>query len=89
MKYTFAWDSQKNEQLLRTRGVSFQDVLEFLDKENDIKIMDHPSMKYSHQKIIIVKLNWYIHVVPCVFEGENHIFLKTIFPDRRYHKIYK
>ncbi len=57
MKYTFAWDSQKNEQLLRTRGVSFQDVLEFLDKENDIKIMDHPSMKYSHQKIIIVKLN--------------------------------
>jgi len=78
------WSNEKNEILKRNRWVCFEDVLnsEILD---DIV---HPNNdKYWNQRILIVKIRDYIYIVPYV-ENDNWIFLKTIYPDRKYNKIY-
>ena len=82
------WDEEKNKLLKKTRGVSFDDVILALQDDRFIAIEEHPNKnRYPHQKILILNLNNYIHIVPFV-ESENEIFLKTIYPDRKYHKKY-
>lgn len=87
MKY-FDWDSEKNSQLKRERGVSFEEVLIAIEEGEILDIIGHPSKgKYSHQKILIIRLYDYVHLVPFV-EDEEKIFLKTIIPSRRATKKY-
>jgi len=82
------WDEEKNKLLRKQRGVSFDDVVLALQDDRFIAIEEHPNKnKYPHQKILVLNLNNYIHIVPFV-ESENEIFLKTIYPDRKYHKKY-
>jgi len=41
----------------------------------------------SNQHIYILEINNYAYVVPYL-EMENEIFLKTVFPSRKYTKLY-
>ena len=43
--------------------------------------------KFSHQRIFVVSIDEYIHLVPYV-EDEKEIFLKTIIPSRKATKQY-
>ena len=43
--------------------------------------------KYPHQKIIIIDIEGYAYLVPCV-RNENEYFLKTIIPSRKATKKY-
>ena len=74
------WNQSKSEQLKKERGLSFEDII----KCNCITILQHP-VKTS-QKLMLFEHNQYIWVVPCVEEKE-YIFLKTLFPSRKYTKI--
>ena len=75
------WNALKNEQLKRTRGVSFEEIIE----EELVDILRHPIK--TNQQILVYKHNDYCWAVPCVFE-EDKYFLKTIYPSRKLTKKY-
>lgn len=84
---SFEWDSEKDEFLKRTRGVGFEEVVFWIESGNLLSIEENPSGNFENQKIMIVDIKDYANVVPFV-EGEDHIFLKTIFPSRQATKKY-
>ncbi|MDP2091131.1 MAG: hypothetical protein Q8K30_06065 [Candidatus Gracilibacteria bacterium] len=76
------WSNEKNEILKKTRGICFEDVL----SSEIIDDLEHPNKeKYPNQRIMIVEIDGYPYVCPYI-ENKNEIFLKTLFPDRRYKK---
>lgn len=76
------WDVQKNERLKKARGASFEDLV----NSKLIKIMKNP--KRVNQNIMLFEYKKYIWVVPFV-EEKDYYFLKTLFPSRKYTKIFK
>ncbi len=83
--YIFSWNEEKNRKLLKERGLCFEDVL-FADV---LDILKNPSDKYKNQFIMLVKINDYVHIVPFVVDKDKkEIFLKTIYPSRKFNKKY-
>jgi uncharacterized DUF497 family protein len=84
----FNWNIDKNIKLKNERGISFDDIVFYIDNGNLIKIIENPNFeKYSNQKIFVFNINDYIYYVP-FFETDNEIFLKTIIPSRKLTKKY-
>ncbi|MCF8145083.1 MAG: BrnT family toxin [Deltaproteobacteria bacterium] len=84
MKY-LNWDQEKNEILKIKRGISFEEVALLIESGQILGIEENASR--HNQKIYILGINKYAFIVPFV-EKENEIFLKTIFPSRKYTKLY-
>ena len=83
------WNEEKNQLLHLERNLSFEMVLECLEKEKLLGIEPHPNKeKYPNQKIFVVRLHRYVCYVPFV-ETKEEIFLKTIIPSRKLNKTYK
>ncbi len=83
------WNEEKNQLLQLQRGLSFELVLDEIEKGNILGRKAHPnSAKFPNQKIFILLLNDYICYVPFV-ENDTEIFLKTIIPSRKLDKEYK
>lgn len=80
--YTISWNPLKSRRLKRTRGVSFEEIIhaEFLGLEN------HPNR--HNQWILVYKYKRHVWAVPFVLETGG-IFLKTIYPSRKFKKIYR
>lgn len=76
------WSSLKSDQLKRTRGISFEEILggRLLD------ILRHPTR--PHQSILVYEYRGYIWAVPFV-EAEGHIFLKTVYPSHKLTEKYR
>jgi uncharacterized DUF497 family protein len=86
---TIEWNDEKNRQLLKDRGVCFEDVIVCLMNNTILDILQHPNKKkYPNQKIFVLPINDYVHIVPFV-ENEYGIFLKTIIPSRKMTKLYR
>jgi len=84
----FNWDEDKNRWLKHERGVSFEQVVFCIEKGKLLDIIKHPNQKkYKGQWCYVVDLENYVFIVPYV-EREESIFLKTIFPSRKYTKMY-
>lgn len=84
MKKVVDWSIEKNKILKKTRWICFEDVLisEIVDD------LVHPNKeKFPNKRILIVNIRNYIYLVPYI-SNSKWIFLKTIYPDRRYNKIY-
>ncbi len=82
------WNSDKNEYLVRTRGVSFEQVVVAIETDDIISLLQHPNIKkYPNQVILLVNINDYIYAVPAIIKKDS-IFLKTIYPSRKYTKLY-
>lgn len=82
------WSEEKNTRILEQRGICFEDVLLAVQENRLLAIEVHPRRdRRPHQKILVVDLNGYVHIVPFV-ESESTVFLKTIYPDRKYHQKY-
>ncbi len=87
MKY-IDWNVEKNEKLKEERGVSFDDAVNAIFEGRIFGKADHPNQKrYPNQKMYLVQIGDYIFVVPFVQDKEK-IFLKTMFPSRKYTKKY-
>ena len=84
MKY-LNWDREKNEMLKIKRGISFEEVALSIESGNILGIEENQNR--PNQKIYILEIYNYAFIVPFV-ESENEIFLKTIFPSRKYTKLY-
>jgi uncharacterized DUF497 family protein len=82
----YHWNQEKSNQLKKERGLSFEDILFYIKNGNLLTTVRHPNQsKYKDQWVFIININNYAHAVPFV-ETENEIFLKTIFPSRKYTK---
>ena len=82
MKY-FSWNSEKNESLKRERGVSFEEVVFYIERGGLLDIMEHPNQeRYPGQRIFVLNIDDYAYLVPFV-ENETEVFLKTIIPSRK------
>ena len=84
----YAWNSEKNEQLRRERGISFEDVVFHIEAGDEVDLFEHPNQeRYPGQKISVVLIEGYAYLVPFI-ESEDEIFLKTIIPSRKATKQY-
>lgn len=79
----FQWDDAKNKELIKTRGISFEEIVFCMMHGGILDIIEHPNkMKYPHQKIFVVRAEDYVYLVPFV-EDEAFTFLKTVIPSRK------
>jgi len=76
------WSPLKSRRLKRTRGVSFEEIV--TAKLVDIK--DNPQRE--NQRMMLFEYKNYIWLVPFVQKGDE-VFLKTLYPSRKYTKIYR
>lgn len=78
----FKWSEVKSARLKLMRGKSFEE----LDQNCYLMTIDHPIK--SGQHIMLFEIKKYIWAVPCILR-ENEIFLKTLYPSRKYTRMYK
>lgn len=76
------WNLLKSERLKRARGASFEELVH----SKLIAVKRHPSR--LQQDIMLFEYKGYIWVVPYVMSG-HEVFLKTLYPSRKYTKRYK
>lgn len=76
------WSILKSERLKATRGASFEDIM----SAKLVAVKKHPYRQ--GQNIMLFEFKNYIWIVPFV-EDDEKIFLKTLYPSRKYTKAYK
>jgi uncharacterized DUF497 family protein len=74
----FNWNTEKNEQLRTERGISFEEILFHIENGD---ILEHPNQdRYEGQRIFVVAVSEYAHLVPFVEndysepQGDEEIF---------------
>lgn len=79
----FRWNHEKNEQLKKDRGISFEEIVLAIEAGGLLDQLIHPNQeKYPNQLILVVTLDGYVYLVPFV-EENSYLFLKTIIPSRK------
>jgi len=82
------WNLDKNQQLADERGISFEDVVVYIQQGEMLDIVEHPNQeKYPNQRMFVLDIDDYVYLVPYV-ENRKEIFLKTIIPSRKATKMY-
>lgn len=85
----FNWNSDKNQLLVRERGISFERIVFEISCGNELAVLEHPNQeRYPAQKIAMVQVDDYVYAVPFI-ETETEIFLKTIIPSRKTTRQYR
>ncbi|MEW6089214.1 MAG: toxin [bacterium] len=80
----FKFSKEKNEVLIESRGISFDEVIEAIGKEGVLLEIEHPNQKkFPDQSMFVVNIDNYAYCVPYVKNGKV-IFLKTIYPNRKF-----
>lgn len=78
----FRWSELKSARLKRTRGVSFDEIIQ----AKLVGTTEHP--KRPGQYLMLFEHKNYVWAVPCVEQGDD-VFLKTLYPSRKYTKLYQ
>ncbi|MDT3741174.1 MAG: toxin [Candidatus Kapabacteria bacterium] len=88
MKKSINWNEEKNNLLKKERNIGFEIIADKISNGDIIDDIFHPnSIKYSNQRIFVIEVDTYIYLVPYV-ETIDAIFLKTIYPSRKFTKLY-
>ena len=86
---TYNWSADKNQSLIKERGISFERIVFEIACGNELDVVEHPNQqKYPGQLISMVQVDDYVNAVPFV-ETDTEIFLKTIIPSRKATKQYR
>jgi len=80
------WDEARNKKLKDTRGVSFEDVAQLILDKKYLAVLESPAR--PGQMVFLVSYRTYTYAVPFVIDREDNIVLKTVFPSRKFHKLY-
>jgi hypothetical protein len=86
----FAWNAEKAISLLNNtmRGyVTFEDCVVALETGKLLDVAPNPSGNHKAQKMFVLNIKNYAYCVPFV-ESKTEIFLKTVFPSRKYTALY-
>ena len=83
MSNDFAWNTEKNWQLIEQRSISFETVVSAMEQGALLDVLVHPNQdRYPGQYIYVVAIQAYVHLVPFVIQPNGTRFLKTIIPSR-------
>ena len=86
----FDWSTSKNQQLIDERGISFERVVSAIEQGGLLDVVEHPNRhRYPGQRIYVVEIEGYVHLVPFVAEANGMRFLKTIIPSRKATRDYR
>lgn len=89
MFLSIRFDPEKNLILKATRGVCFDDVIDFIREGDILADKRHHNQSRAAQRIYIININDYAYVVPYTYNPDkNEIFLKTVYPSRKYTSKY-
>ncbi len=84
----FSWSPEKNDLLIRDRGISFEEIVFHIEQGDVIDLLEHPNQeRCAGQRVLVVAVDDYVYLVPFV-ESEDELFLKTIIPSRKATKKY-
>lgn len=84
----FNWNEDKNNLLIKSRNISFAEVIGAIRQGDLLDIIKHYNEeKYSQQSIFVIEFKDYVYLVPFI-ESDQDIFLKTIIPSRKMTKKY-
>jgi len=79
----FTWSADKNQQLQRDRGISFEEIVAAIEADGLLDELVHPNQaRYPQQRLLVVVLSGYAYIVPCVVQEDGY-FLKTIYASRK------
>jgi uncharacterized DUF497 family protein len=81
------WDDENNTKLKKERALSFDEISAHILDKKYLDIVRHPTR--PGQMIFIVPIHDYIHAVPFIIDAQNNIVLKTAFPSRKFHTLYR
>jgi len=89
--YSINFSEEKNQLLKASRQICFDDILEAIQQNRLIGHIKHfKADKYPNQRLLLVEIDEYIYVVPYVKDLQRkEIYLKTVYPSRKFTKIYK
>ena len=87
MYFALKWNEDKNQILKRDRNISFEDIELAIRQNKLLDIVKNPSKGHKNQYCLLVNIDNYVYIVPFVKDKET-FFLKTIYPSRKYTKIY-
>ena len=73
------WDRAKSERLKQERGASFEEAIHW----TLLTVRAHPER--PSQQILFLLHEHYVWLVPCIV-GADEVFLKTLYPNRKYTK---
>ena len=81
MLIRFKWDESKNNILQKTRGISFDDIVDIIYQDKVLEI--EPNKKYRDQNNMYVYIEFkkYVYIVPYEKRGD-HIWLITEYSHR-------
>lgn len=89
MYFSIKFNDEKNQLLKSIRGIGFDEVLVLIQNGNVLDDLEHPAPERSNQRIYLIKIENHVYVVPYVIDKSKHeIFLKTIYPSRKYTNHY-
>jgi uncharacterized DUF497 family protein len=80
------WDRDKNNKLIAERGLSLENFATLILEKKYTAILKNPVRE--GQKIFVISYKDYTYVVPFVLDDKQNIVLKTVFPSRKFNKIY-
>lgn len=78
VKFTYSFSAEKNQQLVKERGVSFEAVIAALDNGKLLDIIENTE-KYPHQKIYVIEMNGYAYLVTCCKKRKTGSIFKNHF----------
>ena len=90
MNTDFDWSTEKNQQLIEHREMSFERVVTSIEQGNLVDVVEHPNQdRYPGQSIYVVDIDVYMYLVPFVKQADGTRFLKTIIPSRKATRDYR
>jgi len=81
------YDDKKAQALKSERNIDIDEIVELIIDKKYLDILEHP--KRGNQQIFILSYKNYTHAVPFIVDKNDNIIIKTVFPSRNFHKIYK
>ncbi len=79
----FRWSPFKSKWLLLSRGASFEDITE---NGRHLGSWRHPTRNNQH--MMLFEYKEYIWVAPYILD-ETGVFLKTLYPSRKFTKLFR
>lgn len=87
--WRFRWSAAKSKQLKIERWIDFMDMVISIQQDWLLDTQKNTSWNHPDQEIFIVKRKSEVYVIPFVYEpNTDTFFLKTIFPSRKYKKLF-
>jgi len=90
MSKIIKWDLKKSAWLKVSSergGVGFEECVVLIEAGKILDSIDNLSSNHSDQKAFVLEIGGYVYLVPYV-ETDEEIFLKTIYPSRKFTAIY-